>query len=81
MFSVLNIVSGLVKLGNMLMAWAQRNQDIQTGKTLQQGEQDAATLENIKKGQDARDHATDADTAKSLDNELCIDKPTKADNV
>ncbi len=63
----LSIVSGLVKLGNLLSRWMRDRQLIQTGKDLAKGKQNEKTLEAIKAANHARDNA-DHD---SLDDELC----------
>jgi hypothetical protein len=75
MFEWASIVSGIVKAFNFITQWMKEKELVNTGKALQQGEQDHATLEKVKDAQDARNSNNDA-----LDDELCLDKPDKADN-
>ena len=70
-----SIISGIVKAFNFITQWMREKELVDTGKALQQGEQDAATLEKVKAANDARN----SDNS-SLDDELCLDKPNKTDN-
>ena len=70
----LSIISGVVKLFNMIAAWFHDKELIDTGRDLNQGELDAATIKNIKDGIDAKYGNNDA-----LDDELCIEPKAKDD--
>lgn len=63
-----SIISGLVKLANLITSWLHDEQLTQTGKALEKGDQDAKTLDAVKKSNDARN----ADNA-ALNDELRID--------
>ena len=52
-----SIISGIVKAFNFITQWMKEKELVNTGKALQQGEQDAKTLENISKGDAARNDA------------------------
>jgi hypothetical protein len=71
--SWVSLFSGVVKLINMIAAWLREKELVDTGRDLQQGEQDAADLQAIKDGVAVKSGNNDA-----LDDELCI-KP-KASN-
>ncbi len=67
MFDLASIIAGLVKLGNLIAGWLRDKELVESGKTIQQGENDAATIENVKKASAAKS----ADNA-ALDDELLI---------
>ena len=65
---MLKFFSGLVTLLNIFLKWKERRELIQTGEALQEGKQDAKTIDNINKAVSARDRDNSA-----LDSELCAD--------
>lgn len=74
MFDWAKIISGVVQFANFISQWMKERELVNTGKSLQQGEQDAATLENIKKATEARADASTPAVRDALDDELCIDE-------
>ena len=75
MFTWAKIISGLVDFANAIMNMIHEQQLVQTGKDLQKGETDAQTLANIQKADAARVEVISPAVSKSIDDELCIDKP------
>lgn len=63
-----SLLSGVVKLFNLIAGWLRDKELVDTGKDLRQGELDAATIKNIKDAIDAK-HGDNAD----LDDELRIE--------